>query len=79
MKNRQEIETALAAGNLWAAMRNGRYWKLRRNGATQTWKRDPSRFSIPVKAGLRSCTRITETDIGSDNFLISETDPNVKG
>jgi hypothetical protein len=67
-------------------MANGRYWKLRRNGATQTWKRDPSRFSIPVKAGLKSCARITETDAvcnfaGMDrgfnaSFVISETDPN---
>lgn len=73
---RQDLETALDAGNLWAAMANGRWWRLRRNGATQTWKRDPSRFSVPVKAGLKSCARITETDLGGDCYLISATDPN---
>jgi predicted type IV restriction endonuclease len=80
MATRQEIETALDSGNLWAAMRNGRFWKCRRNGKTQTWKREPERFSIPVKAGLKSCARVTETDpIGSDGyFLISATDPNGK-
>lgn len=79
MPTRQEFETALAAGNLWAAMRNGRFWKLRRNGATQTWKRDPNRFSIPVKAGLKSCGRVTEDDVNRGNFVISEIDPNGKG
>lgn len=75
------IEQALDAGNLWALMRNGRYWRLRRNGQTKLWKRSPERFSIPVKAGLKSCTRITETDNvtetgGGGNFVVSSHDPN---
>ena len=75
------VEIALDEGNLWALMRNGRYWKLRRNGATKLWKRSPERFSIPVKAGLKSCARIEETDSvtfmgdGGD-FVISRDDPN---
>lgn len=57
------IEEALKAGNLWARMANNRTWVLRRNGATKMWKRDPSRFEIPVKAGLRACARINETSV----------------
>ena len=79
------IEAALAGGNLWAAMRNGRYWKVRRNGRTQTWKRDPARFRIPVKAGLKSCGEVTNLSTVSvdgstmPDFLISIADPNVRG
>lgn len=58
---RTQIETALAAHNLWAAMRNGRYWLVRRNGQTQTWKTRPSEFRIPVKAGLKAYGEIRET------------------
>lgn len=57
---REDIETALANGTLWAQMANGAFWRLRRNGATKTWKRAPERYSIPVKAGLKSCGRIDE-------------------
>lgn len=69
---REQIEAALARGDLWAAMRNGRYWKLRRNGATQTWKTRPRDYSIPVKCGLKSCTRIAQGDsvayLSDDNW-----------
>ena len=34
-------------------MRSGRWWQLRRNGVTRTWKTDPERVRVPVKAGLR--------------------------
>jgi hypothetical protein len=80
-----EVELALSHGHLWAAMRNGRYWQLRRNGATQTWKTRPSAFSVPVKAGLKTCTRITETssvslmgdvDWRAAHFVVSIDDPN---
>ena len=75
----EEIETALANGHLWARMGGGRFWRLRRNGATKRWKREPSRFRIPVKAGLRSCGEVNEGSNVSrnrataSNFLISET------
>lgn len=49
-----QIEGALDQGKLYAKMSNGREWQCRRNGRTQTWKRDPSRFRIPVKAGFRA-------------------------
>ena len=35
-----------------------RVW--RRNGATQTWKRDTNRFRLPVKYGLYAYDAITE-------------------
>ena len=58
----KDIERALDNSDmeLWAQMGNGRWWKLRRNGKTQTWKRSPERFRIPVKAGLKSCGEVQE-------------------
>lgn len=63
MATRIEIETALAQGNLWVLMGNGNYWRLRRNGKTQFWKTRPDEFSIPVKAGLRACGRVTQDSV----------------
>ena len=40
----------------------GKVYRWRRNGATQTWKRQPERFRIPVKYGLRSYGQITEAE-----------------
>lgn len=34
--------------------------RTRRNGATQTWKRSPEKFRIPVKYGLYEYYNITE-------------------
>ena len=85
MTNRLAIEGALERGHLWAAMRNGRYWRLRRNGQTKMWKTRPDAFSIPVKAGPKSCARITERDsiatMCEDNwrsadFVVAGSDPN---
>jgi hypothetical protein len=80
------IEASLQNGQLWAAMGNGRYWKLRRNGATQRWKTRPNDYRVPVKAGLKSCGQITHTSSvanilddanwRSANFVIAKTDPN---
>lgn len=59
---RHEIETALDSGTLFIAMyARGKWWQLRRNGATQTWKRDAARFRIPVKFGLKGYDAITES------------------
>ncbi len=38
----------------------GRLITWRRNGKTQTWKRTPTRFRIPVKYGLYVYGEITE-------------------
>jgi hypothetical protein len=56
--DRTTIETALDSGRLDIAMNNSKFWRARRNGKTQTWKKSPERFSIPVKVGLRECFRI---------------------
>ena len=56
---RQELEAALDQGRLfWDRGPGKNNWRLRRNGATKTWKSDPSRFYIPVKAGLETCGAI---------------------
>jgi hypothetical protein len=34
--------------------------KWRRNGQTQTWKRDTTRFRVPVKFGLYRYDQITQ-------------------
>lgn len=36
----------------------------RRNGKTQTWKRSPEKFRIPVKYGLYAYGQITEREAG---------------
>ena len=36
-----------------------RQW--RRNGQTQTWKRSPERFRVPVKFGLYRYAQITDS------------------
>ena len=36
----------------------------RRNGKTQTWKRSPARFRIPVKFGLYTYRQIKEINAG---------------
>jgi len=78
---RQDLEQALDNGHLWTLMVNGRYWLLRRTGRTKLWKRDPTRFELPVKAGLRSCDQITEyshvTRGRGGQFVISTSDPNL--
>ena len=56
------LNEAIDAGRVWTAMSHGKYWRVRRNGATQTWKRDPNRFRIPVKFGLKGYGQITESD-----------------
>jgi hypothetical protein len=83
--NQQTIERALADGELWARMSSGRYWRLRRNGATKTWKTRGGEFRIPVKCGLKTCGAIThsdrvvtagDADWRSANFVISFEEPN---
>lgn len=82
----QFIENSLYNGELWAAMYSrGRFWKLRRNGKTQTWKTRAGEYRIPVKAGLRACGAVTHSsrvrlvsdpDWRAADFVISPSDPN---
>ena len=57
-----QIELALDSGKLSVRMRNGNFWRIRRNGATKLWKTRPGEFKIPVKAGLKVCDYITHND-----------------
>ncbi len=72
------IETALSKGHIWARMVSGRWWRIRRNGKTKTWVTRPGEWSIPVKAGLRSCTTLTNNSTfgGDGDFMICEFNPN---
>jgi len=58
---RSAFEAALDAGQLQTAIvyREGTKWyNCRRNGRTQMWKRDSSRFEIPIKFRLRDTMRV---------------------
>jgi outer membrane protein assembly factor BamB len=66
---REIIEQALADGRVYAAMSGGKWWALRRNGKTQTWKTRPGEFRIPVKAGLRSCGEITDLNMADTSLF----------
>lgn len=65
-----QIEEALAAGRVEARMSSGRWWKLRRNGRTQTWKTRPGVWRIPVKAGFKSCGELTHDTWNSADFRV---------
>jgi hypothetical protein len=54
---REVFETALDAGQLETRV-GDRWYRCRRNGRTKTWKRDPSRFEIPIKYRWRDTTRV---------------------
>ena len=79
-----DVETALAAGHVWARMTHGAYWRCRRNGATRTWKTRPEDWSIPFKVGFREYGKINHDslvarvgDVGWCNahFVIADHDP----
>lgn len=62
--NQAQMEYALDHGELYAEMSNGRWWKIRRNGKTKTWKTRPGEFQIPIKAGLKSYGYLDHTGVG---------------
>ncbi len=55
----RDAEKALDEGKLYTAMSGGKFWLARRNGKTQTWKRDQERIRIPVKCGFRLCGELS--------------------
>jgi hypothetical protein len=74
----QQVAYEIDAGSIWLRTNTGRYWRVRRNGATKLWKRNIFRYLIPVKAGLNVYAKITnETEIGpfdSDYQFIARVD-----
>jgi hypothetical protein len=62
---RDGFEEALTEGRVWVRMSNGRYWVVRRNGATKLWQTRPDDWAIPCKMGFRGHVTITQgSDIG---------------
>lgn len=66
---RHNVEELLDAGHIEMAMRNGNWWRIRRNGKTQKWKKDANRIRIPYKAGLKIYGAIVEEDFKADGTL----------
>lgn len=66
---RENINELLDAGKLQIAMKNGRWWTIRRNGATRRWIKSPERIRIPIKFGFKFFDAITEDDFGDIGWL----------
>lgn len=52
-----------------------RCYTWRRNGQTQTWKRRPNDFRVPVKYGMYSYDAITQDDMLRDDIHTAEDCP----
>ena len=59
-----DVETLLDCGMLQMLSHNGKWYNIRRNGATKRWKREPMRAEIPCKVGFRECFRLTFNPYG---------------
>lgn len=57
---RLNVERLLDTYRLECAMRNGNWWRIRRNGQTIRWATDATRIRIPFKFGLRGYGCFTE-------------------
>jgi hypothetical protein len=66
---RANFESLLDSGRLECLMSSGRWWRIRRNGKTQTWKRNPAAIRVPFKMGLRGHGAIVESDFLADGTL----------
>ena len=66
----EKIEAALDARCIEVLCFDGKWRTIRRNGATQRWKRDPTRFRIPVKLGFNAYSAITNADLGKCHHRI---------
>ena len=60
------VDRLLDAGQIEVAMKNGNWWKIRRNGKTQKWKTDPERIRIPFKYGFRGTSAIVTEDFSQE-------------
>jgi hypothetical protein len=55
---REQLEIALDRGQLQMQGNGGRWYDVRRNGATKTWKRQPGKVEIPCKVGFKEAFRL---------------------
>lgn len=62
--NDREIPELFWIGN------DGRAANVRRNGKIQTWKRDESRISIPLKYGMYDAFRADEHDLSRGRLIV---------
>lgn len=68
---RANVDELLDARRIEVRMNHGRWWAIRRNGATRKWKRDPARIYIPFKVGFKGYGTITELDFDEHGNLAS--------
>lgn len=59
--SRANIDSLLDNGSLFVQMRTGRWWRIRRNGATKTWKKDAMRIRVPFMHGMYGYGAIDES------------------
>jgi hypothetical protein len=69
MITRDNIDSLLDRRQIEVAMTHGKWWEIRRAGATKHFKRDPLRIVVPYKMGMHGHGTITEVDFGSSEIL----------
>lgn len=69
MTDKSEINQLIDSGKIQVLMSGGKWWNIRRNGKTKTWKRNPNRFLIPYKAGIHIYGHITEADFDKEENM----------
>lgn len=62
---REHLEQALARHTVRYQMGPKRFWLVKRNGATKTWKTRPNDWRIPLKVGFRSHWQATQDNIAN--------------
>ncbi len=70
MTTKAEFEAALDAGRVQVQCQNGRWYDVRRNGQTKTWKTRPTEWQIPIKWAFRSCGTASNTSVDSGELRI---------
>jgi hypothetical protein len=77
---RQEFETALDEHRLWIGeyiMKSQRWYLVRRNGRTKTWKTRPDRWEVPIAWKYRNTARIDEK-VQLEAWFKAQPGPNAK-
>lgn len=66
---RTNIDSFLDGRELYSRGANGKWYQIRRNGATKKWKLDDQRIRIPYRVNFRGFGAIDEGDFLSDGTL----------
>lgn len=59
---RQNLDQLLDAGKLQICTLDGKWYKVRRNGRTKLYKKEPLQIRLPIKWGFKQTGAITTTD-----------------